>query len=98
MPVGKGDDMGRWIAIGKAPGWDNLAKFTDDLKTTSKWRIDPRTTITEVIALADGRMLAECHANSQADFDAWLKRNGWQVESVTPIKHIARTGEIWKVS
>jgi hypothetical protein len=27
-----------------------------------------------------------------------LKRNGWQVESVTPIKHIARTGEIWKVS
>ena len=26
------------------------------------------------------------------------KRKGWQVESVTPIKHLARTGEIWKVS
>lgn len=90
--------MGRWIAIGKAPGWDDLAKFTDELKATSKWRIDPRTTITEVIALADGRMLIECHANSQADFDALLKRNDWQVESVAAIKHIARTGEIWKVS
>ena len=38
--------------------------------------IDPRTTITEVVALADGRMLAECHANSQAEFDAWLSKNG----------------------
>ena len=64
--------MGRWIAIGKAPGWDDLAKFTAGLKETSKWRVDPRTTITEVIALADGRMLAECHAHNQADFDAWL--------------------------
>ena len=90
--------MGRWIAIGKAPGWDDLAKFTVAMKTTAKWRVDPRTTITEVTALADGRMLAECHANKQEDFDAWLRENGWQVESVTPIKHVARTGEIWKVS
>ena len=43
-------------------------------------------------------MLAECHANKQEDFDAWLQQKGWQVESVTPIKHLARTGEIWKVS
>ena len=90
--------MGRWIAIGKAPGWDNLEKFTDELKAPTKWRVDPRTTITTVIALADGRMLAECHANSQEDFDAWLQQKGWQVESVTPIKHLAKTGEIWKVS
>jgi hypothetical protein len=89
--------MGRWIAIGRAPGWDDLAKFTDELKATAQWRIDPRTTITEVIVLGDGRMLAECHANSREDFDAWLQRKGWQVESVTPIKHVARTGEIWKV-
>jgi hypothetical protein len=89
--------MGRWIAIGKAPGWDDLATFTDELKATTKWRVDPRTTITSVIALADGRMLAECHANQQADFDAWLQQKGWQVESVTPITHLARTGEIWQV-
>ena len=48
--------MGRWIAIGKAPGWDDLTKFTDGLKETSKWRVDPRTTITEVTVLA-GQML-----------------------------------------
>lgn len=89
--------MGRWIAIGKVPGWDDLGKFTDELKATAKWRIDPRTTITSVTALADGRLIAECHANSQADFDAWLKQKGFQVESVTPITHLAKTGEIWKV-
>lgn len=89
--------MGRWIAVGKAPGWDDLAKFTTEMKDTPLWRPDPRTTITSVTALADGRMLAECHANTQAEFDAWLKQKGWQVESVTPIKHVARTGEIWKV-
>jgi hypothetical protein len=90
--------MGRWIAIGRAPGWDDLAKFGDSLKATEKWRIDPRTTITEVVALADGRLIAECHASAQADFEAWLQKSGWQVESITPIRHIARTGEIWKVS
>jgi hypothetical protein len=89
--------MGRWIAIGKVPGWDDLGKFTADLKATEKWRLDPRTTITEVVALADGRVLAECHANTQAEFDAWLQKTGFQVDSLTPIKHIARTGEIWKV-
>lgn len=90
--------MGRWIAIGRAQGWDDLAKFGDNLKATEKWRIDPRTTITEVVALADGRLIAECHAGAVADFEAWLDKNGWQVDSITPIRHIARTGEIWKIS
>jgi hypothetical protein len=90
--------MGRWIAIGRAQGWDDLAKFGDNLKATDKWRIDPRTTITEVVALADGRLIAECHASALADFEAWLEKNGWQVDSITPIRHVARTGEIWKIS
>lgn len=90
--------MGRWIAIGRAPGWNDLATFAESLKATEKWRIDPRTTITEVIALADGRLIAECHASALSDIEAWLVNNGWQVDSITSIRHIARTGEIWKVS
>jgi hypothetical protein len=89
--------MGRWIAIGRVPGWDDLGKFTADLKATEKWRLDPRTTITEVVALADGRVVAEFHANHQTDLDDWLRETGFEVESMTPIRHIARTGEIWKV-
>lgn len=89
--------MGRWIAIGTAPGWDDVATFTAEMKATKEWRADARTTVTTVFALADGRLLAECHAPAQADFDAWLKRKGWRVESVTPIRHLAKTGEIWKV-
>ena len=89
--------MGRWIVIGKAPGWDDLDTFTANLKETDKWRLNPRTTVTAVIALADGRQLAECHADNQSDFEPWLQETGWEVESITPIKHMARTGEIWKL-
>ena len=89
--------MGRWIAIGRAPGWDDLKRFSTELKDTSQWRPDPRTTITTVFALGDGRMIAECHGPSQAEFDEWLRKKGWNVESVTPIKVIARAGDIWNV-
>ncbi len=90
--------MGRWIAIGTAPGWGDVARFASELKATKEWRVDPRTTVTTVFALADGRLLAECHAAKQEDFEAWLKKKGWQVESVTAIKHLAKTGEIWKAT
>jgi len=89
--------MGRWIAIGKAPGWDDLKRFTAEMKDTSQWRIDPRSTITSVYALADGRLVAECHAPTKAEFEQWLSKKGWSVESVTPIQHIAKTGDIWIV-
>ena len=88
--------MARWIVIGKAPGWYDLKRFGEELKDTPQWRIDPKTTITSVYALEDGRMIAECHGVSQADFDAWLKKKGWTVESVTPIRHVAKSGDIWK--
>jgi hypothetical protein len=90
--------MGRWIAIGTASGWDDLTKFGSEMSDTSKWRPDPQTTVTTVFALGDGRVMAECHATKQADFEAWLAQKGWQVESITPIKHLAKTGNIWKVS
>jgi hypothetical protein len=90
--------MGRWIAIGTAPGWNDIAKLTVQMKATPMWRPAPRTTITSVIALADGRLVAECHAVAQADFEDWLRLKGWDVESVTPINCVARTGEVWKIT
>jgi len=90
--------MGRWIAIGSAPGWDDLATFGAALRETSMWRPDPQTTITTVFALADGRLVAECHATRREDVERWLAQKGWQVESLTPIRHLAKTGSIWKVT
>lgn len=87
--------MPRWIAIGRAEGWDDLGRFTKEMKGTPNWRVDPKTTITTVLALADGRVMAECHAPSQTDFDEWLKKRGWKVESVTQIRHVAKAGDIW---
>lgn len=90
--------MGRWIAIGTTPGWDDIVKFGHELAETNKWRVNPQTTITTVIALEDGRLLAECHATRKEDFEAWLKEKNWKVDSITPIKHVARTGSIWKIA
>jgi flavodoxin len=90
--------MGRWIAIGKAPGWDDLTRFSQEMKDTAQWRIDPKSTVTSVYALGDGRMVAEYHGPATAEFEDWLKKKGWSVESLTPIKHIAKSGEIWKVA
>ncbi len=89
--------MGRWMALGRASGWEDAKKFGAELADTSMWRPDAQTTVTTVYALADGRLVAECHATKQEDFDAWLRQKGWQVESVTPITQVAKTGSIWKV-
>ncbi len=90
--------MGRWIAIGTTPGWDDIKKFGDELTATDKWRLDPQSTITTVFALEDGRLMAEFHGGKKEVFEAWLKEKGWKVESFTPIKHVAKTGFIWKVT
>ena len=55
--------MLRWIAIGTAPGWDDVDKFGQEMRDSSSWRPDPRTTVTTVYALEDGRLLAEGPAN-----------------------------------
>ncbi|MBI2202737.1 MAG: hypothetical protein HYU41_02620 [Candidatus Rokubacteria bacterium] len=90
--------MGRWIAIGRAPGWNDPVKFGEELRETNMWRPDPQTTVTTVLALGDGRLVAECHTAKQEVFEAWLRQKGWQVESLTPITHLAKTGSIWKVT
>jgi hypothetical protein len=89
--------MGRWIAVGKASGWDTFERFSQELKATNQWRVDPKTTITSVYTLADGCMIAECHGPERGPFDAWLTKKGWSVESMTPIKLVAKTGDIWNV-
>jgi len=89
--------MPRWIAIGTAPGWDNVKKFGEEMHETHSWRPDARTTITTVFALGDGRLLAECNAVNQDAFEAWLNQKGWKVESITPIKHLAKVGSIWEM-
>ena len=90
--------MPRWIAIGTASGWDDVERFREQMHDSSNWRPDARTTVTTVTALADGRLLAECHATKLEDFEAWLQQREWSVESITPIKLMAKTGSIWEVS
>ena len=89
--------MPRWMAIGTAPGWDDVKKLREELDETRNWRLDARTTVTTVYALGDGRLLAECHAGTEEEFKAWLDKKGWKVESIQPIKLLAKTGSIWEL-
>jgi hypothetical protein len=89
--------MPRWIAIGTAPGWNDMQKFDAEMHETHHWRPDARTTITTVMALEDGRLLAECHAIKRESFETWLQQKGWNVESITPIQYVAKTGSIWEI-
>ena len=89
--------MPRWMAIGTAPGWDNAKRFREELHETKNWRLDARTAVTTVYAFDDGRLLAECHAASQEEFKAWLDKKGWTVESIQPIKLLAKTGSVWEL-
>jgi hypothetical protein len=43
-------------------------------------------------------LLAECHAIKKESFETWLQQKGWNVESITPIKHLAKTGSIWETT
>ncbi len=86
--------MPRWIAIGSAPGWENIETFGEQMRDTTNWRPDARTAVTTVYALEDGRLLAECQAQKQEEFETWLQQKGWTVESITPIKHLAKTGSV----
>ena len=87
--------MPRWLAICTADGLDNPEKFREQMAATKNWRPDARTKITTVLHLGDGKLLAECHSPSQDAFDAWLEQKGWNIESITPIQQIAKTGSIW---
>lgn len=88
--------MPRWMAIGKADGWDDIAKFGEEMHDTHSWRPDARTTVTTVMSLGDGRLVAECSGVKQEDFEAWLKQKGWEVESIAEINHMAKVGSIWE--
>ena len=89
--------MPHWMAIGTAPGWDDVKKFGEELHETRNWRLDARTTVTTVYALGDGRLLAECHGVEEESFKAWLEQKGWNVESIQPIKLLAKAGSIWEL-
>ena len=90
--------MPRWLAIGTAPEWNDIKRFGEEMHETHNWRLDARSTVTSVLALEDGRMMAECHAMKLEIFEAWLQEKGWTVESITPITHMAKTGSIWEIT
>lgn len=90
--------MPRWLAFGSQDQWADLAAFDTALRDTGCWRVSNRTTVTSVIALADGGIVIECHGADRAEFDGWMQSVGFVAREVTEIRHIARTGEIWAVA
>jgi len=88
--------MPRYIAFLTMP---QLSKeqFTNAVNAVSKWRPDPRTTILKVYRAKSGKMVAECEAPTQQEFEAWLTKNGWNWESIEQVELIAQMGNVWQM-
>lgn len=89
--------MARFMAFHTMPGMTR-GQFTEALKSVRQWRPNPRTTVIKVYCnLEAGRMVSECEAPTQEEFEAWLKERGWSWDVIHRVDLIAQTGNVWEV-
>ena len=89
--------MPRFIAFHTLPGITE-EHFNEALGDASKWRPNPRTTILKVYCnLAEGKLVSECEAVEQAQFEEWIANTGWPVDSIHQVDLVQQVGNIWKL-
>lgn len=73
-------------------------QFNEALGTVPKWRPNPRTTILKVYCnLGEGKLVSECEAVEQAQFEEWIAQTGWPVDSIYQVDLVQQVGNIWKL-
>ena len=89
--------MARFIAVHNTPGITE-EEFREKLTAVRRWRPDRRTTILKVYGdLEHDRLVSECEALEQSQFEDWIKEVGWPIESIHQVGLIAQVGNIWKM-
>ncbi|ODT82478.1 MAG: hypothetical protein ABS76_07615 [Pelagibacterium sp. SCN 64-44] len=89
--------MAHWIATGRCARWEDAGALADDLQSTDSWRLDPRSSITELQVLEDGSFTAECQGRDPQLFTDWFAAKGCTLECLLKVRHMVRTGEVWTV-
>ena len=89
--------MARFVAIHSVPGLTE-EKFQEALGEVKKWRPDRRTTILKVYCdLDQGKLVSECEAVEQAQFEHWINDVGWPYDAIYKIDLVHQVGHIWKL-
>ena len=89
--------MARYMAIGDAPGITEEG-FRGALGEIRKWRFDRRGWIIKAYCNVDqGKIVAECEASDQQQFESWLAKTGWKINGVYRVNYIHEAAAIWPV-
>ena len=89
--------MARFVAIHNVPGMTE-ERFQETLGDAKLWRPDRRTTILKVYCnLAEGKLVSECEAAEQSQFEEWMQQVGWPCEAVFRVDLVHQVGQIWKM-
>jgi hypothetical protein len=87
--------MPRFIAVAEKPGLSE-AEFRNAVDRTGKWRFAKRGWIVKAYcALDKGKLVVECEAPQQSDFEDWLEKNGWLTEDIHRVSYIHEGGLVW---
>ena len=89
--------MARFMAIHTVRGLTEES-FHEALGEVNKWRPDQRTTILKVYCnLHYGKLVSECEAEEQVQFEDWMKQVGWPCDAIYRVDLVHQVGQIWKV-
>ena len=89
--------MARFIAYHDVPGITRES-FQAALGEVKTWRPDRRTTIVKVYCnLAEGKLISECEATEQTNFEHWITQVGWPCNAIYKVDMIHQVGQIWDV-
>ena len=90
--------MSRFIAIAEKPGLTE-DQFREALNRTRKWRFARRGWVLKAYCSLDpGKLMIECEAPEQKDFEEWLDNNGWQASDICRVNLIHEAGHFWPIS
>ena len=89
--------MARFIALHTVPGITE-DQFNNALGAVRNWRHDNRTTILKVYCnLSEGKLVSECEAVEQAQFEDWISKVGWPCDAIYQVDLIQQVGHIWRM-
>ncbi len=89
--------MARYLAIGEKRGIEN-EEFKGAFDQFKKWRIDRQSWVIKAYLDSEsGKMVIECETPERERFEAWLKKTGWEMDSIFRVNLIHEAGTIWPV-
>ena len=87
--------MSRFLAIKNKPGLTE-EQFREALNRTGKWRFGRHAWVVKAYcALEPGKLVIECEAPDQGEFETWLRANEWEADEICRVSFVHEEGQVW---